>query len=146
MKCLLQVVTALSFLGFSPVWADTITTRDHVSVNGSLIKMTDDQLTIMARYRTGNKTLSIKITDAEIIEFNNTTFNSGAPPKELGIGPPLDSGPVPAHQRTASDTIFLRGSHKACKLIGIDTQFVHCAGKDGEYPRRIVLRITLETE
>src|SRR5579862_8122767 len=77
---------------FSVVRADTITTKkDHVSVNGFLTKMANDELIIVAHYASGEKTLTIKAADTEIIEFNGTTLNLGPPPKDLGIGPSLNS-------------------------------------------------------
>jgi hypothetical protein len=137
-----QGVTLFAALGFSLLHADTITTRDHSGVNGSLIKMAGDEMTIIARYASGEKTLTIKRTDAEVIEFNGTTFNSGAPPRAFGIGPPLQPASAPASAPEPADTIILRGAQRrACKLIGIDERLVHCVGKDGDYPRRIVLRI-----
>jgi hypothetical protein len=140
---------ALVGLGLCPLGADTITTKDHASVNGSLIKMANGEMTIVARYSSGEKPLRIKIEATEIIEFNGTTFNSGAPPKALGVGPPLnsESKTPPARPQNGTDTIILRGAQrKPCKLVGIDEQLVHCAGKDGDYNRRIVIRVLVEAQ
>jgi hypothetical protein len=140
----IQGLPLLAALGLSLLRADTITTRDHLSFNGSLIKMASDEITIVARYASGEKRFPIEKTDVEIIEFNGTTFNSGAPPRAIGIGPPLKAGKTPVSPPEATDTIVLRGAQRrACKLIGIDQQLVHCAGKEGDYSRRIVLRIIL---
>ena len=129
-------------LGLCLLRGDTVTTTEKVSVNAKVIKLTDNELTVVARFESGDKTFQIAQSDTEIIEFNNTTFNAGAPPKAFGLGPPLKNEKIPRSTPESPDTIVLRGGqHRECKLTGIDDQFVHCFGKDGDYPRKIVLRI-----
>ena len=102
--------------------------------------MAREEITIVARYDSGEKTSTISRKNVEVIEFNSTTFNPGPPPTAIGIGPPLKGGTTSTAE--APDTIVLRGGQRrACKLIGIEEQVVHCAGKDGDYTRKVVLRI-----
>jgi hypothetical protein len=117
---------------------DTVTKTDHLSVNGSLKQMSSGVITLEAQFGSGTKTLLISINEVESIEFNNTTFNPGAPPKALGITPP----PSTSKLAFAADQLILRGNQrKGCKLIGIDQQYVHCAVKGEDYARKVTLRI-----
>jgi hypothetical protein len=139
-------VAIIGLFGLTPCWADTITTKDHISINGTLVRMFQGEITVIARYTSEKKTLSIKVEQIEMIEFNATTFNASAPPKGLGLGPPLKPGSSAPSKPKQTDTIFLRGSHTNCHLIGIDEEFVHCAEKDGSFSRRVVLRIVMGAE
>ena len=125
-------------------FADTVTKTDHLSLNGSLTSMTDGVVTLEAEFPSRNetplvKTLHISIHEIESIEFNDTTFNSGAPRKPLGLIPLY----APSKQQAAApDQLFLRGNRRQeCRLVGIDRESVHCAGKDGDYDRKITVRI-----
>jgi hypothetical protein len=113
-------------------------------VNGSLKQMTGGVITLQAAFSSGTKTLTIQMSAVDGIGFNSTTFNPGAPPKVLGIGPP--KGKAASQDASASDVIVLRGGErKDCQLLSIDAETVHCAGKGKEkgadYNRRVVLRI-----
>jgi hypothetical protein len=123
---------------------DTVTKTDHLSLNGSLTHMSDGVITLEAEFASDSKTpliktLRISIREVESIEFNDTTFNPVAPQRSLGITPPpATSRPTPA----AADQVLLRGGGlKDCKLIGIDKEAIHCAGKDADCDRKITLRI-----
>ena len=131
-------------------YADTVTTIDHLSVNGVLKKMTEGTITLEARFGSGPKTLNIPMAMVESIEFNSVAFNPGAPPQAYGLGPGASPAPRPAapKQTVVTDAVELRGSggeRQPCKLISIDENLVHCEAKDkgkpSEYSRRIVLRI-----
>jgi hypothetical protein len=142
MKWRLLTFVGMALLGVAQSWADTVTRKNHISVNGTLVGMADGQLKIIARYTSETKTLSIKMDQVEMIEFNGTTFNTSAPSKVVGLGPPLASDEPSVQSKTQdTNTIFLRGSHKSCTLVSIDEQSVQCAGKDGTYSRRVVIRI-----
>jgi hypothetical protein len=122
--------------------ADTVTTTNHLSVNGNLKQMSGGVITLEASYAAGGtKTLSIQLSAVDSIGFNSTTFNPGTPPKELSIGP--GKGSTASSQGAAAMvTIVLRGNQsKDCTLLSIDANAVHCAGKGGDYNRRTVLRI-----
>src|ERR1039458_2004562 len=118
---------------------DTISKTDHLSVNGSLTNMSDGVITLEAEFASGSKTpllktLHIPIREVESIEFNDTTFNSGAPQKSLGITP-LPA--TPKRTPGAADQVLLRGGlHKDCKLTGIDQESIQCDGKDADYIKR----------
>jgi hypothetical protein len=121
--------------------ADTIMTTEHLSVNGNLKQMSGGVITLDASYAAGTRTLSIQLSAVDSIGFNSTTFNPGQPPKELRISP--RKGSTPASQEAAAMvTVVLRGNQsKDCKLLSVDADTVHCAGKGGDYSRRTVLRI-----
>jgi hypothetical protein len=127
----------------SPGWSDTVTTTDHLSLNGSVKKMSDGIITLEARFNSGTRTIAVKIAAVDTIEFNATTFNPGAPPNVLGIGPPRE-GNSAAPETTAKDTIVLRGNERRdCQLVSIDADSVYCKGEHTPYSRRVVLRIVV---
>jgi hypothetical protein len=152
----LRNAAVLGLLVLVSGYADTVTTADHLSVNGVLSKLAQGTITLEARYASGPKTLMIPMNTVENIEFNATAFNPGAPPKAYGLGPgdsPAER-PAPAKQPLVTDAIELRGSNgerQPCKVVSIDEGTVHCEagsaakdkGKPMEYPRRIVLRIVV---
>src|SRR4051812_34548338 len=125
----IRSLAMLAWLGSSFLSADTITTRDQLSVNGSLVKLAGDEMTIVARYASRDKptpvekTFQVKRNDVDVLEFNATTMNSGAPPVSIGIGPPIKAGKIAPSPPEAADTIVLRGGQRRdCKLIEIDGQ------------------------
>jgi len=125
--------------------ADTVTRRDHLSVNGTVIRVSGGELTIQAGLTEGNKTFSYKLTEIESIEFNLNTFNPGGPPKAPGFGGTYPAPPpAPLAASQATDTLVIRGGQrKECRLISIDQQFIHCEGKDGDYSRGTTLRVLI---
>jgi hypothetical protein len=139
---------AFLMISCSIVHGDTIVTKENVTINGTVSKMANGEMVIVARYESGEKTLTIRKTDAESIEFNKVTSNSVAPPKAIGLGPPRDGSKSSAPATEPADTIVLkRGQQRrACNLLGFDEETVHCEGKGGDYPRKLVLRIVLGTQ
>ena len=136
--------TLLALWAAAAAYSDTVTTIDHLSVNGSIKQVAGGVITLQAAFSSGTKTLTIQMSAVDSIGFNSTTFNPGAPPKVLGIGPA--KGKAASEEASASDIIVLRGGdRKDCELLGIDAETVHCAGKGkekgGDYNRRTVLRI-----
>jgi hypothetical protein len=149
---LLKNTAVLGLLTAASGWADSVTTLDHLSVNGVLTKMSGGTITLEARYAFGPKTLTIPVSTVEAIEFNSVAFNPGAPPKAYGLGPGVSPGAPAPKPPVATDAVELRGSNgerQPCKVASIDEGVVHCEaassgkdkGKPMEYPRRIVLRI-----
>ena len=146
-----SVVVGLLMLPSS--YGDTVTTRDHLSVNGVLTQMSEGTITLAARYATGSKTLMIPMSQVESIEFNSTAFNPGAPSKAPGLGPGNSRTPRPAPRKEAivNDAVELRGAkgeRQQCKVISIDKDIVQCEasgaidrGKQSQFARRIVVRI-----
>ncbi|HEY7337109.1 MAG TPA: hypothetical protein VH639_19605 [Bryobacteraceae bacterium] len=143
-----RTVTFLLVVGTAAAaFSDTVTTTDHLSVNGSLKQMANGVIALDAVFSSGTKTLSIQMSAVDNIGFNATTFNPGAPPTVLRIGPSKGAAP---RGEAASDVIVLRGGQRRdCRLLSIDADTVHCAGnagakgkeKGGDYNRRTVLRI-----
>jgi hypothetical protein len=135
---LILYLTAFAF-------ADTITKTDNLSVNGSLTNMSEGVITLEAEFPSSGKTpliktLHIPIRDVESIDFNDTTFNPAAPQKSLGITPP-PANPKQTPGATVYQVVLRGGIVKDCKLVGIDQEFVRCAGKDTDQMRRITLTI-----
>jgi hypothetical protein len=126
-------------------YSDTVTTTDHLSVNGSLTKLSAGTITLEARFASGPKTLTIPMSKVDSIEFNSVGFNPGAPPKAFGLGPGVESSPRPAAGPAAEkDVVVLRGNNrKTCKLVSIDDTAVHCEGERNDYSRKIVLRVSV---
>jgi hypothetical protein len=123
--------------------ADTVTTSDQLSVNGSLVEMSNGVIQLQVSSRSGKELRWIPVSKVAAIEFNSTVFNAGGPPKLYGIKPsvneerPSKKAAAPAGQQ---ETIVLRGGQsKACRLLSIDQAQVHCEG--AEYSRQVVLRI-----
>ena len=139
----IRQITLFTVVLCRSAYGDMITTTGPINTNGSVTKMANDELTIIARYSSGPKTFTVKREEIQVIEFNYTTVNYGPPHNSIGIGPPI-GGKTSATAPETPDTIVLRGTQRrACKLLGLDEQYVHCAGKDGDYSRKIVLRIIL---
>jgi hypothetical protein len=117
--------------------------EDNLSINGSLVGMSNGVLRIKARFPSEEKEVWIPAKDVLSIEFNSVTFNAGAPPKILGFGPPIGQN-APQKEPPAEDVIVLRGGmRQSCILVGIDADRVHCGPKDTGYNRNKVLRIVL---
>lgn len=141
-------VWSLLFAAFAAVsaFSDTVTKKDHLSVNGSLTHMSDGVITLEAEFASDSKTPTIKtlhipIREVESMEFNDTTFNPGAPQKSLGITPP-PADPKQTPGAVDQVVVVLRGGiPKDCKLVGIDQESIHCGGKGADYMRKNTLRI-----
>ena len=146
-------ITVACILSLASAYADTVTTADHLSINGSLADMKNGLIRLDALYSSGPKTLTIPLKAVETIEFNSIAFNPGAPPKASGLGPGVTTTSVLApKQATHADVLELRGGageRQPCTVVSIDEAVVHCepapalkgTKKPIEYSRRIVLRI-----
>lgn len=135
----------LAMLTCKSALPDTIVTTENLSVNGSIIGMSNGILTIKARFSSKEQARErwIPVRDIQTIEFNSLTFNAGAPPKILGFGPPSDQN-APQKEPPAGDVIVLRGgTRQPCNLVGIDANRVHCNVNDTGFGRNAVLRIVL---
>jgi hypothetical protein len=124
----------------------TVTTKDHWSVNGTVLEMQGDEILILAGYSSGEKKQSIKAADVAIIDFEGPTYNSGPPDRTPGIGPAKQAAAVKAAapSKTAGsrgDVVILKGgkTQPPCKVTSIDSRYVHCSGTDFE--RASVYRI-----
>ena len=125
---------------------DTITMKDGVSVNCSVLEMSSGILELKAKFPSEEKDVRIPIKDVQSIEFNSLTTNLGAPPKILGFGPPSGQN-SPQDVLPAEDVVVLRGgARQPCILVGIDANRVRCGPNDAYYNRNKVLRIVMGTE
>jgi hypothetical protein len=141
MKVRWSCVVVLALLSCTPACPDTLTTKDNLSVNGTLVGMSNGVLRFNVRFTSEPKEVRIRVEDVQSIEFNSVTFNSGPPPKILGFGPPSDQS-ASQKKTPVEDIIVLRGgSRQPCTLVGIDANRIHCDPNDAGYNRRAVLRI-----
>lgn len=146
MKFRLWYVIALILLSCGAARPDTVTMKDSVSINGSLLAMSNGVITIKVRFPSEDREARIPVEDIQSIEFNSLTFNPTAPPKIQGFGPP-DGQNALQKEPPAEGVIVLRGgARQPCILVGIDANRVHCDPKDTGYSRNAVLRIVFGSE
>jgi hypothetical protein len=113
--------------------ADTVTSRDSRSWNGSVVEIRGGVLTLSAHFPSGAPvSLQFGPNTLRAIEFNPTTFNPGAAPKLT----PVSGGAL-------SGTIYLRdkSGHK-CANITINAQTVSCSA--GSWSQQNTLRIIFD--
>lgn len=115
------------------VHAETVTSSDSRSWNGTIMQMQNGILSLQAKFP-GGKTTTLQFGPSTLrsIEFNPNTYNPGAPPT---INP--GSGGV------LSGTVYLRDkTGNKCSGIGYDAQkqTVTCSS-GGSWPKQNVLRI-----
>jgi hypothetical protein len=115
--------------------ADTITTRDSRSWNGSVVQIQGGVLQLKAYFASGSPTiLQLGANYIRAIEFNATMHNPTAVPNL----PPATGGNL-------AGTVYT-GDKKAhsCTDITIDAESVNCAGKSPEkLARQSVMRILI---
>jgi hypothetical protein len=135
----------LTLMAAVGAYADTVTTTDHLSLNGIVTRMLNATVTLEARFSAGLRSLQIPMGMIDSIEFNSVAFNPGAPPKTFGLGPGTGTASKQTQQQAVEkDVVVLRGNQrKACKLVSIDEAMVRCEGKGNEYSRKIVLRVLI---
>jgi hypothetical protein len=133
----------LALLAGSSARPDTITTKDNLSIHGSLVEMSKGILKIKARFPSEEKEVWVPVKNIQTIEFNLLTYNPGAPPKILGFGAP-NGQDTSQNVTPPGDTIVFRdGKRLACNLVDIDTDHLHCDQNGTNYNRNEVLRIVL---
>jgi hypothetical protein len=143
MKALCKICIPLLVLVMSAL-ADSITTKDNLTLFGHVEELDSSQLKLSARFPSENgvetKEFEIPRTKIVKIEFNATTFNPGAPPP--GLLPSTSKGRAVSN---GSAMIILRGGQQQrCDAVLIDGQNVHC-GKQ-EWERALTIRILLQGE
>ena len=100
--------------------ADTVTTRDSSSWNGSAT-ISGGVLKLLATFRNGKLTLQFGANYVRSIEFNSATYNPGADPTKLLPKP--NGAPF-------SGTIYLQNrTNQKCGSITVDSGRVSCDGK-----------------
>lgn len=108
--------------------ADTVTLRDNVGYNGSVVSLDANFLVLRAK-RADGTIQDIKAARANVvrIEFNNTKVNVGPPPD--GLGAHQGGGPTtPAKQD--KDKIILRGGQsQPCPSVTIQEGVLKCGDK-----------------
>src|SRR4051812_32694826 len=103
------VVTIALCFAACPAFADTLTLRDGLSINGTLVGLVDGSIAFKARFVNGEKELAVPIGSVEIIEFNSTLFNAGGPPRIVGSGPSTAAKTPVAPVGSLADAVVLRG-------------------------------------
>jgi hypothetical protein len=125
---------------------DTITMKDSLSINGSLLGMSNGVLKIKARFPSEEKEVWIPVKDVQSIEFNEQTSNVGAPPKILGFGPPASQS-ASQKEHPAEGVIVLRGgTRQPCILVGVEADHVYCDPNHTGYNRGAVLRVVFRSQ
>jgi hypothetical protein len=115
--------------------ADTITTTDSRSWNGSVTAIQNGVLTLNANFYTGTQALPFGADYIRAIDFNAATYNPGESPLD-----PLKLLPKPVDGKLGG-TIYMRDKsqpHK-CADITVDSKNVLCDGQPID--RQKVLRI-----
>jgi len=78
-------VLLLALTCFSPLgWADTLTLQNNAEINGRT-SYKNGTFKVIARYRSGTKTLKLDRADLRSLEVNARDFNPGEPPKDISI-------------------------------------------------------------
>jgi hypothetical protein len=124
--------------------ADTITTTEHLSINGYITQISSGviELSVQARAIDKKETRWIPLNKVETIEFNSMTFNPGGPPLLFGIKPAAPAQPKAQAPPVPAGTIVIRGgSRQPCKLVNVDGAKVVCQEKP--YTRQTVVRIVV---
>ena len=111
--------------------ADTVTTRDSRSWNGTVKQVGGGVLTLSANFPGSTIELRFGATALRSLEFNPTNYNPGAPPT---LGAPSGS--------SINGTVYLKGDPNShvCEGITIDSQTVTCK-EHLSWSRRSVSRI-----
>jgi hypothetical protein len=122
---------------------DTITMTNSISINGSLLGMSNGTLKVRARFLSEQKEMSIHIQEVQSIEFNSLTFNHTPPPKIMGFGPPDDQNAQQKAPPVGGVIVLRGGAREPCILLDIDAQRVHCDPHNAPYDRNVVLRIVI---
>jgi hypothetical protein len=108
--------------------ADTVTLRDNVGYNGSVVSLDANFLVLQAKRADGTMQ-DIKVPRANVvrIEFNNTKVNVGPPPDGLGAH---QGGGTPTPAKQDKDKIILRGGQsQACPGITLQGDAMKCGDK-----------------
>ena len=134
-------IIVFALLGCGSARPDTITTKDNLSINGSLLEMSNGLLTIKARFSSKEKEVRVPVNDIQSIEFNLLTSNPGAPPKILGIGPPADQNALQGEPPFGGVIVLRGGERQPCDLVSIDAERVHCNPNDKTHDRSAILLI-----
>ena len=126
--------------------ADTVTTADNRSWNGTIVSYQASKLSFKGKFSSGDKTFDVNRRDLKMLEFNSATYNPGPPPKALGLkGSGSGQGvapPAPAAPVGPQDQLMLRGGdEKQCDLVSIDEGTVKCGA--GSFSRGGVRRVIL---
>ena len=115
-----RIVVPLAFVCLAQwAWADTMVLQNNAEINGRATYR-NGTFTMIARYRTGSRTIKLDRSEVRIVEFNARTFNPGEPPRDISIF--LDhststrnaSGdPVSDHEQAKQDSASAESSAKS---------------------------------
>jgi hypothetical protein len=79
------VTAVLGFMLLQPsLWADTLTLRSNVEINGT-VQYDNDAFTITARYAGGDQKVTYDRREVRTLEINSRNFNSGEPPTNISM-------------------------------------------------------------
>ena len=117
------------------VKADTVTTRDSSSWNGTVTRIGNGVLQLNAGFPTGKPTLSFGANYVRSIEFNTTIYNQGAVPTNL----------PKANGKPFSGTVYIKTQPpQHCTNITMGSGSLLCDGKGLDLKN--VVRILIDTQ
>jgi hypothetical protein len=122
--------------------ADTITLRSNDSFNGTVVRLTADQLVLHVLLANGaQKDIPFDRSKVARIEFNGQKRNVGEPPGALGAhdGRPANITP-PARSK---DTVIFRegGQNLACPGVIVTETAIQCGPKSYDRSEGAIWRI-----
>jgi hypothetical protein len=140
MRTRVLVTIAASVAVTAALSADTITADDHRSLNGTVERLDADSLTLRAEFTKETKVLTLPRARLTEIEFNDETFNGGAPPS-VGVRPPTPAA-APARPASPQDTVlFVGGDRRQCDRVMFDGARLTCGAET--FTRGDLFRIRL---
>jgi hypothetical protein len=126
----------------APLNADMVTLRSNETYYGTIIRFTDDKLTIRAEFpKKVQKDLVIDRAQLASIEFNDEKFNTDDPPAALGAHQGTSAATGSSDTRPKDTVVFQEGQNKPCAGIAIDEKTIKCGDSVYERSEGAVWRI-----
>ena len=120
-------VIAFSFISIS-IHADSLTTRDGVSLRGHVVTLDGRGALVKARFEDGEAQILVPREALAGIEFNALSSNAGL--SSLGLPSSMPARRLDASANQADDVVVLRtGERKSCSVVEIDGQRLRCGGE-----------------
>jgi hypothetical protein len=119
-------VIAVSFAS-TAIQADSLTTRDGVSLRGRVVTLDGRGALVKARFEDGEAQILVPREALAGIEFNAQSSNSGL--SSLGLPSSMPARRLSPGSNQTDDVVMLRsGERRSCALAEIDGQRLRCGG------------------
>ncbi len=129
---LLLILVCVS--GATLLRADMVTLRSNVSYYGTILRLTSEQLTLLAEFPNHiKKELTFERGKLARIEFNEQRSNVGDPPEAYSAHQGSTGNSSPADNRPKDTIVFPEGQTKVCPGTLIDEKTIKCG--DSVYDR-----------